>query len=119
LAKGSPASHLRLVFWLVLLAVFILATMPHPPRLPSELSDKLQHIAAFLCLTLLAAAAYPRLPPVKLALGMAAFGALIEAVQAIPALNRDAELLDWAADAGATVSMLIAVFAWRRLRRKT
>jgi hypothetical protein len=108
----------RVLFWLTLLAVLTLATMPNPPQLPAEPSDKLQHFTAFLCLMFLGAIAYPRLSLFKLAIGLAVFGALIEGVQAIPALHRDSDWLDWVVDVGAAVSVLAALFAWRLLRRK-
>jgi hypothetical protein len=109
---------LRALFWPTLLAVFILAVMPHPPQRPLEPSDKVQHFAAFLCLMLLGSAAYPRLSPVKLALGLAAFGALIEVIQAVPAVRRDADLLDWLVDVAAATCVLLALLVWRRLRAK-
>src|SRR5690606_36561507 len=47
---------LRGLFWLTLLVVFTLAVMPHPPHLPVEPSDKVQHFAAFACLMLIGSA---------------------------------------------------------------
>jgi hypothetical protein len=110
---------LRALFWLTLLAVLTLATMPNPPQLPTEPSDKIQHFTAFLCLMLLGSVAYPRLSLLKLAIGLAGFGALIEGVQAIPTLHRDSDWLDWVVDVGAAISMLAALVAWRWLRRKS
>lgn len=107
---------LRGLFWLTLLVVFTLAVMPHPPHLPVEPSDKVQHFAAFACLMLIGSAAYPRLSPVKLTLGMAAFGALIEVIQAVPVLRRDADLFDWLVDVAAVGCVLLGLIAWRRLR---
>ncbi len=42
------------------------------------------------------------------------FGALIEVVQAIPALHRDSDVLDWLADTVAVVVVLLIVRWWRR-----
>ena len=109
---------LRAIFWLTLLAVLVLATLPHPPHVPFEPSDKVQHFAAFLCLMLLGAAAYPRLSLVKLMLAMVLFGGLIEALQAIPAINRDSDWRDWLVDVAATLCVLLALLAWRTLRKK-
>lgn len=106
----------RAIFWLTLLAVLILATLPHPPHIPHQPSDKVQHFAAFLCLMLLATAAYPRLSPVKLTLGMVLFGALIEALQAIPAINRDSDWLDWLVDVAAVACVLLGLLIWRKVR---
>jgi len=108
----------RALFWLALLAVFVLATLPNPPEWPNEPSDKVQHFLAFVALMLLGAAAYPRLPPIKLALGLALFGGLIEGVQAVPALRRDSDWLDWAVDLAAAGCVLLALLAWRRLRAR-
>jgi peptidoglycan/LPS O-acetylase OafA/YrhL len=109
---------LRALFWLTLLAVLTLATLPNPPQWPEEPSDKVQHFMAFLCLMLLGSAAYPRLSLVKLALGLALFGALIEAIQAVPALQRDADWLDWLVDVAAAAFVLLALLVWRKLRGK-
>lgn len=78
---------------------FVMAVLPHPPSLPLNPSDKLLHVLAFAALGGLGAAAFPKLPLVRLWLMLTAFGALIEAVQAIPHLHRDSELADLAADA--------------------
>jgi hypothetical protein len=90
----------------------VMATLPHPPRLPGDPSDKVLHVLAFATLGLLAAWAYPRVRVVKLALGLCLFGALIEAIQAIPALNRDSQWLDWVADAVASGAALLSA-RWR------
>ncbi len=124
--RSSPASgdrsrwsvFLRALFWLTLLAVLTLAILPHPPYWPNELSDKVQHFVAFLCLMLLGSAAYPHLSLVKLALGLAVFGALIEIIQAVPALRRDSDWLDWVVDVAAALCVLLALLVWRRLRGK-
>lgn len=112
------AARLRPVFWTVLAGVFVVSAWPHPPDVPYIPSDKAQHALAFLSLGLLAAAAYPRLSLIKLALGLALFGALIEAVQAIPMLNRRTEFLDWVADMAATVLVVAALAVWRALRKR-
>lgn len=111
------AARLRPVFWIVLAGVLIVSAWPQPPDVPYIPSDKVQHALTFLCLSLLAAAAYPRLSLIKLALGLALFGALIEAVQAIPMLNRHTEFLDWVADVAA-VAVVVAALAIRRALRK-
>lgn len=115
--RDGKAAFLRATFWAVLLGVFVVSVWPSPLDMPYVRSDKLQHALAFLCLTLLGAAAYPRLSPVGLVLGLALYGALIEAVQAIPALNRQTEFLDWVADIGAASLAAAALLAWRTFRR--
>ena len=91
-----------------------MAVLPHPPRLPGDPSDKVQHVIAFATLGLLGGFAYPRLPALRLVAGLSLFGALIELVQAIPALNRDSDVIDWLADTAASGIALLLV---RRLRR--
>jgi VanZ family protein len=103
------------VFWAAALFAFVMATLPKPPQLPGEPSDKIQHILAFTVLAALAAAAYPRTSLLKIGLGLSAFGALIEIVQMIPILHRDAEFVDWIADtAAAAVVLLLAGILRRR-----
>ena len=45
--------------------------------------------------------------------GLSAFGAIIEVLQAIPALNRDSDPVDWLADTIAAALVLAAVRWWR------
>ena len=112
--RGGQCRALRPAFWLAVTAAFVVAIWPKPIMVPGAPSDKIQHILAFLFLTALGLAAYPR-GALKLGLGLAGFGALIEVVQSIPALNRDAELLDWIADVAAVVVVSLTVELWRRI----
>ncbi|MGE0178333.1 MAG: hypothetical protein AB7O91_00760 [Sphingomonas sp.] len=107
-------SAFHFVFWAALAFALVMALLPHPPQMPGAPSDKVQHILAFLTLTALALAAYPGVSRLRLALALSAFGALIEFLQLIPALNRDAQWLDWIADTGAVLAVL-AVAALLRL----
>lgn len=109
-------SALRLLFWAALAAAFVLACLPHPPQLPVETSDKVQHFAAFAGLAMLGRLAYPTVALFRVALGLAFFGALIEAAQAIPQLHRSSELADWMADAGGIAVGLLAIRLALRLR---
>ena len=106
----------RLLFWAAATFAFIMAVLPHPPELPGHPSDKVQHIAAFATLGLLAAWAFPRTPALRLLAGLSLFGALIELIQAIPPLNRDSDVVDWVADS-ATAALLLASVRLRRKRR--
>ena len=114
--RGGRRRALRAIFWLAGTVAVVVAIWPKPIMVPGAPSHKIQHIMAFLFLTALGSAAYPRGAALKLALGLAGFGALIEIVQSIPALNRDAELLDWIADVAAVAVVLLAVGLWRRMR---
>jgi VanZ family protein len=104
-------------FWAAALFALVMATLPQPPQLPGQPSDKIQHILAFTVLAGLGAAAYPRAPLLKIGLGLSAFGALIELIQTIPMLHRDAEFVDWIADTVAAAIVLgFAALVRRRLR---
>jgi hypothetical protein len=111
----------RLLFWSAAAFAFVMAVLPHPPRLPGAPSDKVQHIVAFVTLAALAAWAYPRSSYLKIGLRLSAFGALIECVQLIPALNRWGDPVDWAADtlaAGLTLALAHSLRSRRAAARR-
>jgi VanZ family protein len=103
----------RPLFWAAASFAFVMAVLPHPPHLPLEPSDKIQHITAFATLGLLGAWAYPVTKPVKLLLWLSLFGATIELFQAIPVLHRDSDVIDWLADTLASGAVLAIVSWWR------
>jgi VanZ family protein len=113
--RASRAS--RLLFWAAFAFAFVMAVLPHPPDIPGNPSDKLQHVTAFATLALLASFAYPATALLQLMVRLSLFGALIEAAQAIPSLHRDSDLWDWVADTVAVASVLLLVWWWRRTRR--
>ena len=91
-----------------------MAVLPHPPRLPGDPSDKVQHVIAFAMLGLLAILAYPAASVLRLAVSLSLFGAFIELVQAVPVLHRDSSAIDWIADTLASSFVLLAARrAWR------
>ena len=104
--KLSRARLLIIVFWCALTFAFVMALLPKPPQVPGAPSDKVQHMLAFAVLASLASHAYVRVPLLKVGVALAGFGALIEILQAIPALHRDASLWDWIADCAATAVVL-------------
>jgi VanZ family protein len=112
---------LRFAFWAACAFAFVMAVLPHPPIIPGHPSDKLQHIFAFLVLAILGWLAYPEVKKRELLLGLMAFGALIEMVQAIPVLHRDSDPFDWIADTAAslTVFVIIAVWGFARTRGRS
>ena len=112
-----PLSLRRLLFWGAALFAFVMAVLPHPPEIPGEPSDKIQHIAAFATLGLLGAWAYARSPLLYLLAGLSLFGAVIEIVQAIPSLHRDSDVMDWIADTAAC-GLVLGIAAWRRRSAK-
>jgi len=97
----SSLRLIRALFLAALLFALTMASLPQPPLLPGQPGDKVQHMLAFTVLAALANLGYPRMAKWKILAALAAFGALIEAVQIVPALRRDASLLDWLADAAA------------------
>jgi len=103
----------RGLFWTAAAFALVMAIVPHPPELPGQPNDKVQHIVAFATLALLGSFAYPSTRLLKLLIGLSLFGAIIEVIQAIPALHRDSDVLDWLADTIAVGSILLLV-RWRR-----
>ncbi len=108
----------RIIFWTALVVALGLALNPKPPHFAVGPGDKVQHILAFLTLTAMAVAAYPRARWIPLALALSGFGALIELLQRIPVLHRSSEFMDWVADTGAVLAVLAlaAIFRWLRVR---
>lgn len=103
----------RLLFWAAAMFAFVMAVLPHPPELPGQPSDKIQHIMAFATLGALGAWAFPGSASLKLIAGLSIFGAAIEIIQAIPALHRDSDVFDWIADTIACSIVLLAIRWWR------
>ena len=107
----------QLLFWAAAIFAFMMGALPHPPDIPGNPPDKVQHMAAFFTLSLLGAWAFPRVSPVQLLLRLSLFGALIELVQALPFLHRDSDPLDWLADTIASTAVLGAIGWWRACYR--
>ena len=114
--KVSPALP-RLLFWGAATFAFVMAVVPHPPEVPGSPSDKVQHIVAFATLGLLGEWAYRGASWLRLVLGLSLFGGFIELVQAIPALHRDSDIVDWLADTTAA-AVVVLVLDRRRSRSK-
>ena len=117
-----PAMSLQrllvVAFWSAALFALIMASLPQPPSLPGRPDDKIQHVIAFVTLATLATLAYPRVSPIRIGISLSAFGALIEFIQMIPSLHRDAELADWIADTfAAAVILAMTALLRRRFRR--
>ncbi|TVV74104.1 hypothetical protein [Sphingomonas solaris] len=116
----TSAPRLRIValaaFYGAMLFAVVMATLPHPPAVPGDPVDKVQHIAAFSVMALLAALAYPHARLARIVERLSFLGAMIELVQSIPALHRDCDIMDWVADTAAVVVVLLLVALARRLR---
>ena len=70
------------------------------------MNDKAQHSLAFVTLSVLAAGGWPDAPLLRVGERLSFVGALIEVVQAIPALHRDCDIMDWLTD---TVAIIVAL----------
>lgn len=119
--SASPAPPLRALaawmFWAASLFALVMAMLPNPPQIV-DASDKVQHMLAFALLAGLAALAWPR-RLLAIGLGLFAFGGLIELLQTIPALHRDAQAADWLADVAAATAVLLPAAALKGLGRRT
>ena len=115
---GKWQGRLRLAFLLALAVTLVMALLPNPPALPTQASDKVQHIAAFAALTFLAALGFLSLRLRVVFVAMAALGLAIEVLQMIPTLHRDAQASDWLADCAATAVTLLLCGALRWLLRQ-
>ena len=113
LERWRASRTARSIFWAAACFAFVMAVLPHPPEIPGEPNDKVQHIVAFATLAALGSFAYPRIALLRLLAGLSLFGALIEVVQAIPALHRDSDVGDWIADTVAVAVVLLIVRWWR------
>lgn len=116
LRKFEDRAATKALFWLLALFALFMALIPHPPQLPGNPSDKLQHVAAFATLAFVGGLAYPRLTHLRLIAALSLFGAFIEVAQAIPVLHRDSDPLDWLADTIAC-SVVVIALAWWRARK--
>ena len=104
----------RWLFAAVLLFTLGAALVPNAAAPDLGDGDKVNHIAAFVTLSVAAAWAWPRTRLSTIAVAISAFGAAIEGLQAIPFIARDAEWADWYADTAAAVVALavIALIRW-------
>jgi hypothetical protein len=106
LQRNRIAGLAALAFWGCLAGALALALIPHPPNLP-KLGDKAQHMLAFGTLAFLGVFAFPRFPKAHLAERLSFLGAMVEVLQAIPALHRDCDIRDWIADTLAIAAVLV------------
>ena len=112
----SP-TQARLVLLGAGLVIFALALQPAGFEQPTFLGlDKLKHIGAFVVLTGLAQASWPRIARWRLALGLAAFGVAIELAQGLTGWGRTASVADIVADCigmGLGFALYQALQRWR------
>jgi len=112
---GPMLAVLRFGFAVAMIAAFAVSISPLAMETGVDNGDKFAHILAFYGLTLFAAVSYPRGNAVVIALGMSAFGALIEIVQGLPFIGRDRDVADWIADTAAVLAALTPLYvaSWR------
>lgn len=112
-AAGLLSPYWRALLVVTMLGVTVLALWPGNNNPPSLFGwHVINHVFAFVVLTMLARAAFPALPRLWLAGILLAYGALIEILQAIPALQRTASLTDLATDAvGIALGLLLVWIA--------
>ena len=107
----------QMIFLVALIGTLIAAFLPDADAPTLGGSDKANHIAAFITLSILAAWAWPRVPLWRIGLVMSALGGMIELVQAIPIIARDAEWADWYTDTVASTTTLAIITLFRRIVR--
>ena len=107
---------IRVALYCAIIFAVVMASLPHPPRLPGMSADKIQHMTAFATIGALAALGYPKTRLFTLFALLSALGGGIELIQAIPALNRDSDWMDWLADMAAGLVALCAIRALQRHR---
>lgn len=98
----------RLSFWLLAVAVLVLALIPGPLGAIIE-SDVERHYLAFLVLPAVASYAWPRVPVPVMWVAFVAFGGAIEILQMKMNLGRAAEWGDWMNDMMATTISLVVM----------
>lgn len=109
-------AHLaRFLFWGALAFALYMAWTPQPTT-PVEVGDKYLHMLAFGTLTILACAGYPQAELLRLGERLSFLGALIEVVQAMPAVHRDCDIMDWVADTAVVAGVVVVVWVVRRRR---
>src|ERR1700741_1530568 len=105
----------RILFACALVFSLFMAFSPHPPALfLDRFGDKVEHMTDFGPMAVLARIGFPPAPSFRILERLSFVGALIEVFQAMPALHRDCDWKDWAAD---TVAIPVALALTRRFRR--
>ncbi len=107
-------TYRRTLFVALLLVTLVAALVPNGMAPDFGHGDKVNHMAAFVTLAVIAAWAWPRTALWRIGVLLSAFGAAIEGLQALPVIARDAEWADWFADtAAATVALLLVALVRR------
>ena len=108
----SPPTF-RVAFYAAVAVSVIAALAPSPEFEPTFRNvDKVQHMVAFAVLAGLARFGFPDASQWRIVERLSFLGAAIEVFQSIPALHRDCDVWDWAAD---TLAATVAVVVLTRL----
>jgi hypothetical protein len=107
--EGHVLRALRFIFWATLVTTFIIAEMPSSEAPHVFPWDKAEHVLAFYVLGLLGSLAHPKRSLLVIGIWLSVFGALIELVQALPFIHRDADFWDWVADSVALIAAFLPV----------
>jgi VanZ family protein len=91
------ARFARIALVVAAIGAFTLAILPTAPG-PENMNDKVNHAFAFFVLSGLAYAGWPRAGAVRIFVLLTAFGGLIEIVQGLDLIGRDADIYDLFAD---------------------
>ncbi|MEX2188510.1 MAG: VanZ family protein [Pirellulales bacterium] len=119
------AAVLLVVYWIVLFAGTHAPASELPSEPPFPYADKLVHLGGYAVLAFVAAAAWTWRRTLfgrdylLLFAAISCYGVIDEVSQMLPAIHRNADVLDWAADTlGAAVGLLAfsAAAAWARRR---
>jgi hypothetical protein len=88
-----------------------------PPRMGMHLFpwDKADHFLSFFVIMTVTLVSFPRTRVLWLAFAVSLLGALIEVVQGLPMVGRDADPFDWMAE-NAAIAAVVFVFLASRIR---
>lgn len=118
IARTPDRRDLRLIFRIAALAfAVVVAWFAFRPAMEVEGGlpwDKANHAVAFLILTILTGLGWPRLPTAFLFALMMVAGVMMEVVQGLPAIGRDADVMDVVADGVGTLIGLAALWVLSR-----
>ena len=118
---ANETSHA--ILWRCLLVIAsvtacVMAFLPHPPQVPGDPPDTMLHALAFAVLAFLSKMAFPSSSAWRIVLCLAVLGLVIECVQSIPDLGREASLKDWMIDVAASVTILLLLSLFGLGRRR-
>lgn len=104
----------RVLFFITVAFVLYLATLKGPYPIPSAPSDKVNHLSAFLVMTVLMCLGFPRSRLRLCGLWMLAYGCLIEVIQSFLPWS-DCSIFDVAADACGILLGLLCIYTLTRM----